>query len=134
MTAHSNANMSNYYIGVGNSTSVNLPSLYSITRSPGPVMTTTGTTFTYTSTTTFNGDPSDPTLFMTAEQKLEHQQKSYLEPRDHEFNPAEAAPGWLLGSPCRDCYQHNVHRMSADKHLFVIQEEVDPDWLSQLAS
>lgn len=54
---------------------------------------------------------------------------AYLEPRDHGFNPSPS--GFPMGA-CQDCSKNNVHQFSADKHLFVIQEE--PDWQQLLAS
>lgn len=89
------------------------------------------TTYSTTTTTfTWNGDPNDlahtgSRIFQTLEEKIEYQQQAYEEPRDHAYN---AQPDGL----CVDCFAHNLHRFSADKHLFVIEEEIP--WSDRLAS
>jgi hypothetical protein len=88
---------------------------------------TTAQPLTYT---TFNGDPSGlaqlgSRIFQSMEERIEYQQQAHLEPRDHAYNPDASRR-------CMDCYDHNLHRFEADKHLFVIDEEVP--WSDLLAS
>lgn len=96
-------------------------------------------THTFTTTTPYNGDPSQR-IFQTIEERIEYQQQAYEEPRDHAYNPTgEQDPSSRLqidffGVTCQDCAPHNVHRWDPGKHLFVIEEEVDIDWVLRLAS
>lgn len=88
---------------------------------------------TYTTTTatfTWNGNPNDLALsgsriFQSMEERVEYQQQAYQEPRDHQYNPRG-------DGTCVDCYAHNLHRFDADKHLYVIDEEIP--WSDRLAS
>lgn len=95
-------------------------------------VTTYATTYTTPNTTfTWNGNPNDlmassgSRIFRSVEEQIEYQQQAYEEPRDHAYNP-----GW--NEVCEDCYAHNLHRLSPDKHLFVIDEEIP--WSDRLAS
>jgi len=89
------------------------------------------TTYTTTAATTFtwNGDPNvaltGSRIFQSMEERVEYQQQAYQEPRDHAYNPDS------FGT-CSDCKPHNLHRHSADKHLFIIDEEIP--WSDRLAS
>lgn len=95
---------------------------------PVTTATTTFTTVPHTYTT-YNGDPNDllgSRIFDSVEKRIEHQQRAYEEPRDHEYSPE------YVGEACVECYAHNLHRFSPDKHLFVIDEEIP--WCDRLAS
>jgi hypothetical protein len=119
-----NTNTTNMYIGSGNGYTTTL----------APLTYTSGTTYTITTAspnvTTYNGDPNTPfisSIFQTTAERIDYQQKAYEEPRDHEYNPDGPGSG-----TCADCYSHNLHRWSPEKHLYVINE--DEDWLLRLAS
>ena len=86
------------------------------------------TTYTTTAATfTWNGDPAQAgsRIFKSVEEQTEYQQQAYVEPRDHAYNPQ-----W--DDTCQDCFAHNIHRYEAEKHLYVVEEEID--WCDRLAS
>jgi hypothetical protein len=88
------------------------------------------TTYTTPSTTfVWNGDPNmalnGSQIFKSMEERVDYQQKAYQEPRDHAYNPGP-------NRACQDCYDQNLHRFDADKHLFIIDEEIP--WSDRLAS
>ena len=130
-----NGNVSQYVITGSNNTTISDAGIYltsTATRSNFVPYTSTGTTLSYTfqtTYTTYNGDPNvaytGSQIFKTLEEKIEYQQKAYEEPRDHAYNPDS------FGT-CMECYAHNLHRHSADKHLYVIDEEIP--WSDRLAS